>query len=357
MIDGTSMSESISARPPRQPDPIVSVVVPAHNAGKYLSAALDSLRTQTVRELEIIVIDDGSSDDTGDVARRHASEDPRVHVLTNEKPSGSPASARNAGLRAARGKYIALLDADDTSIPTRLEKGVHAMELTGSRFAFADVQRFYEDSGTLDPGGTLALAGFLRMAAPYLEQVSDEVYLCSQSFGAFLLTYVAVVTPSVMFDRELLTLEQEWFDESLVYFEDLDLWMRWADHTRFVYVNEVQVIVRKHSASLTGSQPLETRMSGIAVRRKHLQRLASRMSALEVKAAEQNISELQFHVAYAQWCAGRGDHARKWFLDSWRSRATVAAALGYLKAFVPREAALGLLGSLRRGIAGGEASR
>jgi len=346
------MSKSVGARPSRQPDPIVSVIVPAHNAGRYLSAALDSLRAQTVRDLEIIVIDDGSSDDTGDVARRHASEDSRVCVITNENPSGRPAAARNAGLCAARGKYIALLDADDTSIPTRLEKGIRAMELTGSRFAFADVQRFFEDSGTLAPGGTLALAGFLQMAAPYLEHVSDDVYLCSQSFNAFLLTYVAIVTSTVMFDRELLTLEQTWFDESLVYFEDLDLWLRWAEHTRFVYVDEVQVSMRKHATSLTGSQPLETRMSGIAVRRQHLQRLASRMSTREVDAAEQNISELQFHVAYAQWCAGRGDHARKWFLDSWRSKATVAAALGYLKAFVPREATLGLLASLRRGVAG-----
>jgi len=108
--------------------------------------------------------------------------------------------------------------------------------------------------------------------------------------------------------------------------------------------------MRKHSASLTASQPLETRVDGIAVRRKHLQRLAPALSASEVEAAERNISELQFHVAYAQWCAGRGRHARKWFLESWRSRATAAAALGYVKAFVPRAGALELVASVRRGL-------
>jgi glycosyltransferase involved in cell wall biosynthesis len=351
------MNESVAARQSRQSDPIVSVVVPAYNAAKYVSAALDSLRAQTMRDIEIIVIDDGSSDDTGDVARGHASLDPRVRVLTNEAPSGRPASARNAGLRAARGRYIALLDADDTCIPTRLEKGVHAMELTGSRFAFADAQRFYEDSGSFDPGGTLGLAGFLRKAAPYVEHVTGDVYLCSPSFGAFLLTYVAVITPTVLFDRELLSLEHTWFDESLVCFEDLDLWVRWADHTRFVFVNEVQVFVRKHAASLTARQPLETRMDGIAVRRKHLHRLSPTMSAFEVDAAARNISELQFHVAYAQWCAGRGQHARRWFLDSWRTKGTVAAALGYLKAFVPRAGALDLWARVRHRIGGGEARR
>jgi len=91
-------------------------------------------------------------------------------------------------------------------------------------------------------------------------------------------------------------------------------------------------------------------MDGIAVRRRHLQRLAPALSASEVEAAERNISELQFHVAYAQWCAGRGRHARKWFLESWRSRATAAAALGYVKAFVPRAGALELVASVRRGL-------
>jgi GT2 family glycosyltransferase len=350
------MTDSVGAGRSPQPDPLVSVIVPAFNAAPYLGAALDSLRAQTVRNLEIIVIDDGSRDDTGAIARRHASDDSRIRVISRGTPSGRPATARNAGLRVARGKYIALLDADDTCIPTRFENGVRAMELAGSRFAFTDVQRFYADTGMLAPSGTLALADFLGRAAPYLERVEDDVYLCSRSFGAFLLTYVAIVTSTVMFARELLAAEQTWFDESLVRFEDLDLWMRFADHTRFVFVNEVQVIMRKHSASLTASQPLETRMDGIAVRRKHLQRLAPVLSASEVEAAERNISELQFHVAYAQWCAGRGQHARKWFLDSWRSRATAAAALGYLKAFVPRAGALGLLATVRRsGVPGGEA--
>ena len=344
------MNESVERRGSPSPDPLVSVIVPAFNAADYLGAALESLRAQTVRDLEIIVIDDGSSDDTAAVARRFASEDPRIRVISHGKPSGRPAHARNAGLRVARGKYIALLDADDTCIPTRMEKGVRAMELTRSRFVFADVQRFYADTGALAPAGTLALAGFLEKGAPYLEHVSDDVYLCSQSFGAFLLTYVAIVTSTVMFARELLATEQTWFDESLVCFEDLDLWMRWADHTRFAFVNEVQVIMRKHATSLTASQPLETRMDGIAVRRKHLQRLAPALSASEVEAAERNISELQFHVAYAQWCAGRGRHARKWFLESWRSRATAAAALGYVKAFVPRAGALDLVASVRRSL-------
>jgi glycosyltransferase involved in cell wall biosynthesis len=342
------MNASIDERQSPASPPLVSVIVPAYNAGAYLGAALTSLRAQTLRDLEIIVIDDGSADDTAAVARRHAADDPRVRVITHEKPSGRPAKARNAGLRVARGKYIALLDADDTSTATRLESGVRAMELTGARFAFADMQRLFEATGTLAPAGTLALEDFLARGAPYIERVSGNVYLCTPGFAAFLLTYIAIATSTVMFARDLLSEEPLWFDESIVCFEDLDLWMRWAAHTRFVYIHEVHVIVRKHSESLTASNPLETRMDGIAVRQKHLRRLASTLSAHEIRAARQNISELQFHVAYAQWCAGHGRRARSWFRDSWRSRATTAAAMGYLKSFIPRTAAVALLSVVRR---------
>lgn len=345
------MNPSVDPLPWTGAEPLVSVIVPAYNVGAYLGAALDSLRAQTIRSLEIIVIDDGSSDTTAEVARRYASEDSRIRVVSNGKPSGRPAHARNAGLRVARGKYIALLNADNASLPARLEKGVRAMERTGSRFAFADVQRLHEKSGTLDAAGTLVLDNFIANAAPYLEHVGDDVYLCAPSFGAFLLTYVAIVTSTVMFARELLSTEAIWFDESLVRFEDLDLWMRLADHTRFVFVNEVHVIMRKHAASITARQPLETRMDGIAVRRRHLQRLATTLSPRETRAAAQNISELQFHVAYAHWCAGSARQARKWFLESWRSRARLAAALGYLKAFVPRAETLGLIARIRRSLA------
>jgi glycosyltransferase involved in cell wall biosynthesis len=342
------MNPSIDERQPQPPHPLVSVIVPAFNAGAYLGAALTSMRAQTLRDLEIIVIDDGSVDDTAAVARQHAAEDPRVRVISHEKPSGRPSNARNSGLRAARGKYIALLDADDTSIATRLESGLRAMELTGARFVFADMQRFFEATGTLAPRGTLALAEFLVRGAPYLEHVAGDVYLCTPGFAAFLLTYIAIGTSNVMFDRDLLSEEPIWFDESIVCFEDLDLWMRWAAHTRFVFINEVQVIVRKHPQSLTASIPLETRMDGIAVRQKHLRRLARTLSAHEIRAAEQNISELQFHVAYAQWCAGHGRRARSWFRDSWRSRATTAAAVGYLKSFIPRAGAVAMLSALGR---------
>jgi len=317
--------------------PLVSVIIPAYNSGQYLGDSIDSMRAQTLRDIEIIVVDDGSTDDSLAVARARAALDPRVRVLARAQPSGRPSVPRNEAMRAARGRYIALLDADDVSTEHRLESAVDAMQKTGARFAFTDMQRRYETTGELAPQGQLAAASFVAAAAQYLTKVDEHVYLCAPLFSAYLLLFIAVNTSTVSFERSLLDEETPWFDESIIRFEDVDLWFRLAEHTRLVYVDEVQTLVRKHAQSITATDPVSTRIDGIVVRRKHLERLRPRMSAEQIAAAERNIGELQFHVAYAQWCAGQGASARRWFLDSWRSRPTIAALAGYLKAFVPRD--------------------
>jgi glycosyltransferase involved in cell wall biosynthesis len=332
-MDGPSLVTHSAAAP--SASPLVSVIVPAYNAAAWLGDAVASLRAQTLTDIEIIVIDDGSSDGTLALAHTLARGDPRVRVLARDKASGGPSRARNDGMRGARGRFIALLDADDVAVPTRLEHAVAAMELTGARFAFADMQRLYQDTGRMALGGTLALAKFTEVAAPYLTRVSGAVYLCSPTFPAFLLTYVAIGTSTVVFHRDLLTAESTWFDETLVCFEDLDFWFRLAEHTPLVFVDEIATIVRKHSDSLTGSTPTATRIDGIAVRKSHLARLRERMSPRERAAAERNISELQFHVAYAERQAGRASSGRRWLRASWQTRATAAVALSYLKSFLP----------------------
>ena len=101
--------------------PLVSVIVPAYNAQLSLKRAVDSALNQTMSKIEVIIVDDGSSDDTLKIARRLAALDPRVQVITGNHRRG-PAGARNAALEYARGEWIALLDADDAFFPERLER-------------------------------------------------------------------------------------------------------------------------------------------------------------------------------------------------------------------------------------------
>jgi hypothetical protein len=225
---------------------------------------------------------------------------------------------------------------------------VRALERTGALFAFADKRRLFVDTGELAPIGTLAADEFLDTAAPYVEHVDGAVYLCRSTFPAFLFRYIAVNTSTVVFDRRLLALEPTMFDETLVCFEDVDLWFRFAEHTRFAFIDEIHTIMRKHAASITASNPVDTRIDGIGVRKAHLARLRSRMSTGEVAAATRTLSELQFHVAYARWCANDHSSARAWYLASWRTRPTIAAALGYAKALMPRSRALAVARALGR---------
>lgn len=100
--------------------PRVSVIIPAYNAESCISRSIRSVQSQTEQDFEIIVIDDASSDRTVDVVSKLSDQDPRITLLQSPTNAG-PSSARNAGLDHARGRWLALLDADDAFKPDRLE--------------------------------------------------------------------------------------------------------------------------------------------------------------------------------------------------------------------------------------------
>jgi glycosyltransferase involved in cell wall biosynthesis len=111
--------------------PLVSVVVPAYNAEATLDETLRSVRAQTHRALEIIVVDDGSIDATYEIARRHASVDARVMVARQD--NAGVATARNHGWRLSRSDWVAFVDADDLWAPTKIERQLAALQSGGDR--------------------------------------------------------------------------------------------------------------------------------------------------------------------------------------------------------------------------------
>jgi len=111
--------------------PEVSVIIPAYNASRWIDATLESARAQTLRNLEIIVVDDGSTDDTADKVAQQAQADSRIRFLRRD--NGGVGAARNTGLEVARGQYIAPLDADDLWAPEKLELQVQRFREGGPR--------------------------------------------------------------------------------------------------------------------------------------------------------------------------------------------------------------------------------
>lgn len=113
--------------------PILSVVIPAFNASAHLRECLMSITQQSLRDLEVIVVDDGSADDTANQAHRIAQRDSRVRVL--EQANAGPASARNRGIAESRGRFLTFVDADDLALPGAYSALVESLERTGSDLA------------------------------------------------------------------------------------------------------------------------------------------------------------------------------------------------------------------------------
>ena len=107
------MTASSSAKRKQQmkTNPLVSIIIPVYNTAKYLPNCLDSIINQSYCNLEIIIIDDGSTDDSYKIAKKYASKDPRIK-LVHQKNSGQ-SSARNKGLSLSKGNFIAFVDSDD----------------------------------------------------------------------------------------------------------------------------------------------------------------------------------------------------------------------------------------------------
>ncbi|WP_246160460.1 glycosyltransferase family 2 protein [Nocardioides humilatus] len=127
----------------RRKTPLVSVVVPAYDVAAYLPACLDSLLAQSLTELEVVVVDDGSPDACGAIAEEYAGSDPRVRVL--HIPNGGLGAARNEGARHAHGRYLGFCDADDLMTPRALELMVAAARELDAPLVTGNVVRWEAD--------------------------------------------------------------------------------------------------------------------------------------------------------------------------------------------------------------------
>lgn len=108
--------------------PLVSVIIPTYNSAKFLSRAIGSVLGQTYRNLELIIVDDASTDGTLAIIRGYAEKDPRITYIVLEKNSGGPVAPINRGLGVARGEFIAFLDHDDEWLPEKLQEQVAVLQ-------------------------------------------------------------------------------------------------------------------------------------------------------------------------------------------------------------------------------------
>ena len=151
--------------------PIVSVIIPAYNVEKFLRQCLDSVISQSLTDIEVICVDDGSSDSTAEILEEYACRDSRVQWFSRENEGKGAAAARNDGIDRAIGKYLAIVDSDDYFEPLHLEKLVTRAEETGADVVICDAQGF--DSMTGNPTYNAVCYPQRDLPDKYVFNVSD----------------------------------------------------------------------------------------------------------------------------------------------------------------------------------------
>lgn len=210
--------------------PRVSVVMPFRDAGRHIGETLDSLLAQTMRDIEVLAIDDRSADEGPAIVADRSRRDPRLRLIANDRPGFVP--ALNQGIAVARGEYVARMDADDVALPDRLAR----------QAAYLDA---HPEVGAVG-GQILALIDGVSTVPPWW----IDTPLDHDAIVAALRHRNSVHHPTAMIRREALR-SVGGYRESFIVVQDYDLWLRLSERTRLANLPERVLRYRFHPDQAT----------------------------------------------------------------------------------------------------------
>ncbi|MEM6299439.1 MAG: glycosyltransferase [Bacteroidota bacterium] len=252
--------------------PFVSVMMPAYNAAPYIGEAIESILSQTYANFELIILDDGSTDDTLEIAKKYATKDSRIRLLENEGNQGL-AFTRNRLLQEVKGAYLAILDSDDVSLPTRLEKQV----------AFLNA---HPQVGLL---GT-AVTTISEKGEP-LGQMRFET--APNQIKSLLLFQNCFAQSAVMLRREFASLG---YRSAYPPSEDYDLWVRISRRAKVANLPEPLVKYRVHAGGISKRKEEVLQRASLAIRQWQLEELGLSVSEKEM-ALHHKIAYAEFEIS------------------------------------------------------------
>jgi glycosyltransferase involved in cell wall biosynthesis len=227
--------------------PTVSVCVPTYNGSAYLAETLASISTQTFGDFEIVIIDDGSSDDTVDIAERFAATDRRARIVRNAERAGSSARNANKCLDHARGEWIKFLFQDDLMAPTCLERMLEA----GRRGRLVIAWHEYGFAPDVDASVRQVYAERRTLAAQLPGDYAPPDAFCGAVLRNWLRNFVGPTSTSFI-HRECFSTYGS-FNPYIVLFPDLEYWMRVGSHEGVSIVPECLVTFRVHQRSISAA--------------------------------------------------------------------------------------------------------
>jgi len=301
--------------------PLVSVVVPAYNASRTLARALHSILIQDWDPIEIIVVDDASTDQTPELAASFSAQGVRLVRLSQ---NGGASMARNAGVHAAAGKYVAFLDADDVWHPGKLRRQVEVLE------SHPGMSLVTCDSVFVDANETTL--GRSHAQHPPSPGVDAWKVLLSHNF---------IPTPTVVARKTALDQAGD-FDCSLPMAEDLDMWIRLAVIGEVGVLPEILVTIHDVADSLSKKHHWNEQTLLEPVLEKYVRELRPRLSKADIRAiyGRRNFT----------WGAYYYDHSLPWDSAVAFSRSALCGYRFFKSVFnVPRALIVGLFTAVRDG--------
>lgn len=220
---------------------LVSVIMPVRNGGVFIPLAVGSILAQAGVELELIVVDDGSTDDTA--AWLAGLDDPRLRIVT--LPGCGIPVARNTALAATRGEFIACMDADDVAVPHRLARQLAGMRANPGAGIVFSAARVIDAQGQQQG----------MIGVDHLTRDERRAVLLDERAGQI------IVNPTTMFRRSVLVALGGY--RPVAYAEDHDLWLRAVDHVDFLGIDEPLLDYRHHSGGVSRARAVEQSLLGV----------------------------------------------------------------------------------------------
>jgi glycosyltransferase involved in cell wall biosynthesis len=270
---------------------MISVIIPTYNSGVFIGESIQSVLRQTCTDYEIIVIDDGSTDNTGGVIGNNFPQ-VRYYYIPNQ----GAARARNYGIRRARGEFIAFLDADDLWLPEKLEKQLKVFNADQELMLVFTEHRVFDTTG-------FRKTTFVKKERLMKGDVVKNIFL-----------YSHVALPTVMVRSQVFQ-EIGYFEESLIAAEDDNLWMRIVLKFRIHLLDEVLVNVRvtEKSLSRTAINLFDGGLKNLYLIENKYPDLRKRLGRANIRRKKSDIYRL-----YGYFFFSKGDYAmaRRYLIQS-----------------------------------------
>lgn len=274
----------------------ISIIVPTYNRSSYIAESIESVLNQTYNESEIIVVDDGSTDNTYSILA--------PYIKTNRlryfrQPNTGVSSARNLGISESKGQFIAFLDSDDKWLPNHLEDLVNALAThKQTKIAFTDFSFFgmADESGRLNAEFSQSMSRVLKEA--FLRIESNIYFSQPNLLETLFLRGFPFRCPTAMVERKFLHERNLNFLPSISYTEDAQFFTEAALYTPFLFINHATVLVRRHSGNYRDMCYSKKILDSYDARVRRLSEFFPRkcLSKTEMSALKYLLWDLQAHI-------------------------------------------------------------